>query len=1722
MSVNITVNGKFKTHHRLLDDPAKVKKDEEQERRKLRLLQVREESKKLAKKIRDEVNEEKKRELQKLQETKEKELECWRQHALDRAGEEYRSAIFQMGTAHKAARRENVKRAEKQQQQQTTYKEFKKQAAKRRANQRKAQTPCPCLNKEFKCICVQTDIPEYPEQRTAESQKRKRNCSFSSSDSEHEEEDDKEQNTLPQSTSSSFSSTTSDSTISALQVNNRATQTSLCEPPSNKCLIKTPAVYVDVEVGSQDSFSISAPIEINDKHPAYNRKFTNIIMVSPRKGRKQCENLNKNPSIEQSTTTTTTQSSDVTVLPSEEPIQKSSPKKKIDEKHATQKEKRFTIVSDLVKKQQQQDRSSKTTKDTKSTPPVCPPGSRATTTTTTPPLSPRKLIRPAVPQCRSPRKTSALSKSSKTITDNSQPTATLSTTKTHTVAPSTTSSSGRVQFFNYKTKLCKERDQAAANVSVQRQNREIVQPTAMEQAALENQRERERQLETLKKNQQMEERSQKALEREQIRRDCNELTEKLDALTREYPNQGLTNENQLHIFADKKLRMEGKMNSAVEKLLNRPAIITCSEINKENKMETIPTVAVQHQSVPINEINVGAIHQKSLPVDDVSSDSCCSILLGYVDDQSKLVKQDLLNSNTDGNQNDSKQERLKTLLKRLDELRSSLLEELKNESESKTKKQSKLSSDGENLKHVVDSISEMRKEREQILNNDRAKICCHKKREKELKAKEAILEEKVREFFELQKQQKFEKDLNRNKNKENETNSSPTTKSTQKQVISNDKEKVIRTAGEKPVEIVITLRDENKKLQVLSKHKRRMTNRKTPSKVSTLIRSPQPKIAAAKRHTPKKKSQPTSARREEILNRQSSYDSNSTSYMSLNSQLNTQINQLAERITKEKQNPESSPKVTSTQELNKPESKDPVDSSNNVPNVRRPARLNPLIAQYVQRLLGMSRNAVSKLGVSSSDIETPGSSIINTPSNVSQADTMLSDESLIQIHNFMEENKSFIKELEKSIRSQNNDALETSIKMFDDIWRKCLSECYKQEASKAKDSTQKAKKSKVSTDATTNDKKSTKDMQKQNKTKTIKSNSQQRVKRSVADDVPKDVAKSHTSSSSTDDKDISKSPPKSPKERIVERVDKAIETRNSGELVPDNSQIARYAKLTENCTNRIAELTELINKVREEKQRLLEVTLSSVSENGRQSTEYLDLPEGKADTRNDQEDRTKVSSTSSEETTQNKQSYSTDTLNETPKLTSDYKNKQTTASRDSGIAESRPITSLENRIDQEPTSQTSSESTVTQVAKKLKPPPTLLRFSPQLPEEEVAHELSTIFEVDTPATSRINMAAGQTVNERESSSDKGEPQQPIKFPTFEEYLKVLDLNATQLDPEQSTQLQQEFNSFLECLQKCASNDAPKYTEFPSASKYLEKSPDVDELSETMEEMLAQLCVGNVLPRNFPAVREYIKGNASKASSDEQQLLDTESLENISSPANSENETVSLDIEEELKRRKILKSSFRYLKQKHKIFSSTANKDDEFYKEMLAAESGLEKLSSSGNTTEKLEIDMKKITHKLQATKNKQQKEQQAQLLSSSTNTANTSTLANSAMEAVSLDESSKDKGKALNLRDFLTRELLKRVNISGSSSSSDESLRSHFFLSILGSLTPRTPGVASKSGAPTIERQKTSTPVPTPRSNNSSRANKSSPSHLFSGESHISSVRFVISDSGNDDHSSES
>lgn len=436
-------------------------------------------------------------------------MECWRQHALQRKGEEYREAIFQIGTAHQAAKRENEEKAAKQKSQ-GSYKDFKKQMAARKSQASKVQFSCSCqqittsANKQYKCSCTQTNGFSSNTNKDDEAHKRKRDLSFSTSESECEDEGYKEQTTIPQS-SLSFSSTSSSFDSSLLSVsnnaNNKTTQTSMFVPTgTNKCLIKTPAVYLDVEVGSEDSITISAPpAEVKDRHVEYNRQFNSVIRVSPRKGRKQVENTSGNP-VNQQSSTTTTMSSETTAIPV------SDSKTSFEKSHSSKqqpvtKEKRFTIISDLVKKQQENVNNQPTTSQ-----PNAATVSQATSQTVTPHLSPRKqlgdsVVRPplARPQPLSPRKTSATSKSSRVVTDNTQPSTTFTAnTKSNTAIPSASSSSGRVQFYDYNSKLAKEREQAATAVSVQRQ-RDLQQPTAMEQAELEKQREREKQLEALRK-----------------------------------------------------------------------------------------------------------------------------------------------------------------------------------------------------------------------------------------------------------------------------------------------------------------------------------------------------------------------------------------------------------------------------------------------------------------------------------------------------------------------------------------------------------------------------------------------------------------------------------------------------------------------------------------------------------------------------------------------------------------------------------------------------------------------------------------------------------------------------------------------------------------------------------------------------------------------------------------------------------------------------------------------------------------------------------------------------------------------------------------------------------------------------------------------------------------------------------------------------------------------
>lgn len=176
------------------------------------------------------------------------------------------------------------------------------------------------------------------------------------------------------------------------------------------------------------------------------------------------------------------------------------------------------------------------------------------------------------------------------------------------------------------------------------------------------------------------------------------------------------------------------------------------------------------------------------------------------------------------------------------------------------------------------------------------------------------------------------------------------------------------------------------------------------------------------------------------------------------------------------------------------------------------------------------------------------------------------------------------------------------------------------------------------------------------------------------------------------------------------------------------------------------------------------------------------------------------------------------------------------------------------------------------------------------------------------------------------------------------------------------------------------------------------------LGETLEESLAQLRISSIPSRNFPPVREYMKNNTSKSTPEDQQLLDTESLENITEEPtpttnNTDNDTASLDIEAELKRRKILKNSFRFseTKKQQQIFSSTAHRDAAFYQDVIAIESGVDKLSSSGNTSDLLDHDLRRMVQQWPGGEVKQ-KSKEIKILSSTTTSANASSIANSALK----------------------------------------------------------------------------------------------------------------------------
>lgn len=1027
------------------------------------------------------------------------------------------------------------------------------------------------------------------------------------------------------------------------------------------------------------------------------------------------------------------------------------------------------------------------------------------------------------------------------------------------------------------------------------------------------------------------------------------------------------------------------MNEAMEQMLLRPAIVTCPEVGRHFPKKT----NTYSKSQATHTINVGEPPAEN-PNDAGSAGSCCSLLIDYVDDQTKQLRCELRGMQS----NSAKSVKLRDLLKRIEKIRAQLIAELKAGEVNET-----------NAQKVIESIC-----------RERSVIHTLDDREVELQRKEALLDERVKQFYKQQNGKKQE---------------------------------------DNPVEIIIKVKSDGTVKQVVPKPQSYKNSCKAKLKENT---STQTGFTSETAETRSTDLGANADNRNIQSQRQNSIDSTSTQYREL-----------------------------------PPVNYENVKAASASPCANTAEPLHPTIAKYVERLLCMSKNSIEKLGINCSDRPTPASSIINQSSNVFAEDTESGCVERAQA--LLQDNRSFVNELEDTIRGQQQ---QNEVRELDDntSWNTLFASNKKLQVKRTRTNSDRDTRNKdirtVEEPRTEKEPRADKNVNKAKEAAILleKPPNHRKDKDSRIEENNRHFERPTTSSYRNPEilaKDKSRKQPSKLSSKLVPTqvtspLHDSIPCRSShvrkspaSSQESSSSQMERYAKLTENCTQRIAELTELITKVREEKQRLVEVTLTSASEGDRHSTEYFDLPPLQ------KPDKSNNPGTDSHNTTTQSNSEAMPPL---------QKHKSTGASLDSGISGSRPMTAMGGVLELpayiEPT--TLDAASAAQRRAKM-PPATIRRYSPQL-AEELPHELSTITEVDTPGQSHIAAPI------------------PVAFPSFEQYARELQLNLSTLDVDQSLRLKHEFHELIQVIKQRGAN--ADYREFPSIHAYLhdvtatttathvqieEDHRDQTTRQSMPTEEVMKWRLSNVTINEFPDRREYMEQLMESVPPEHRDMIDSASLESSD----------SLDVEAELRRRHLLTHSFR----------RTASGPDND----VASSTRRESMQPDTIIIAPNESAIQPFPAMQSSSKRQQQRQSKSRNKSVSSSSPEPQTkreeVQRSTGGGLSPPQDVSQMGRALNLREFLTRELLKhRVRHGGSSSdSADDSLKSNFLQSVIDSLsrtsTPRSPGLGHGNSG-TNDRQKTSTPVGSfLTGQDRSVSLPSSETQLFSGESRISAVNYA-------------
>jgi anastral spindle 1 len=412
-------------------------------------------------------------------------------------------------------------------------------------------------------------------------------------------------------------------------------------------------------------------------------------------------------------------------------------------------------------------------------------------------------------------------------------------------------------------------------------------------------------------------------------------------------------------------------------------------------------------------------------------------------------------------------------------------------------------------------------------------------------------------------------------------------------------------------------------------------------------------------------------------------------------------------------------------------------------------KLNPVLMHYITRLLGMKTNMDrNQLNVQVSPVLTPGSSTINTSgNNDTNSDAPSFDEKRLQkLREFINENYSFLSEVNETLEENKlQDENEENISKVEGVWQEVL-----------------RKKKPVKTNVN-------EDLKKQ-----VEQQINQQLSRPLIDHNKR--PKTAVAGKRTPHMKENQPPVKSQ----VTDGDMLSMTK-----ILESHMLNNFSEYTSNCQKRIAELAQMMEKVRREKLKLIENSLSSGDY--APFTEYKEL----------------AMHTKSQEIPTTSQSDMKDSQREDPpsEEINNILHKQTKpfgVSKDSGISLlSRPVTSSDFRdspdvrvtseepensfqpilkdIPKPPKSRSTTDNSMETAdtskdgSKKTKPPLSLNRISPLLDKPHEAHELSTIAEVETPTASRVNIQDDERIK---------------TFINFEEYERILkEKSSLQADPK---------------------------------------------------------------------------------------------------------------------------------------------------------------------------------------------------------------------------------------------------------------------------------------------------------------------------------------------------